>query len=36
MSPQAGWFSVQLAVQPKEAPKQERGAQTQGGFFISA
>jgi hypothetical protein len=33
---QAGWFSVQLAIQSEKASEQERGAEPQGGFFISA
>lgn len=36
VSPQAGRLSVQLAVQPEKAAKEQRGAETQGGFFISA
>jgi hypothetical protein len=36
MSPHAGWFPVQLAIQPEKAPEQEGRAQAQGGFFISA
>jgi hypothetical protein len=36
MSPQARWFPVQLTVQPEKTSDQERGAQAQDGFFISA
>jgi hypothetical protein len=36
VSAEAGGFSVQLAVQTEERTDDQRGAQTQGGFFISA
>ena len=36
VSAEAGWFSVQLAIQTEDRSDNQGGAEAQGGFFISA
>ncbi len=36
MSPEAGWFPMQFAIQTEERADGQGGDQTQGGLFISA